>query len=87
MAELGMAVAAVIDKEANQRADGIYVRAVDDRASVTRASHQSRTRKNAEVRREGIVRTTNFFRDDARSKTIGFCGRQKLEDCEPSGLS
>ena len=33
------------------------------------------------------MRATNFFGDSASSKTMRLCTHQKLEDCEPRGLT
>jgi hypothetical protein len=82
-----MAVAAIINEEANKCADCVDFRSIDDRAPVARAPYQPRACKNAEVRRERVMRATNFLCDSPCAKTARFGTHQKLKDCEPRGLT
>src|ERR1700731_3844665 len=49
IANVGMAVAAVLDQECNQRAHPFHIGAINDRAAVACAAHQARSGQDAEM--------------------------------------
>lgn len=79
MAELGMTAAAVGHQEGDEAPNGFYIGAVNDRTTVARAAHESRTGKNTEVRGQRIVRGADRLCDRSGRKPMGLGTHEKSE--------
>ncbi len=87
IAEFGMAVATVGDKEGDQIAHTLDIGAIDYRTPLPRASHKARARQNGEVRRQRVVRRADNVRDSAGGKAFVLPSNEKPEDLEPRRLA
>lgn len=82
-----MPVAAIGDEKGDESANSLNVGTIDYGTAVARAAYQSGSSKNAQVRRERVMRTPDHVGDRASRKAIGFRPHESPKYLEPSRLA
>ncbi|MNC42965.1 hypothetical protein D3C75_918010 [compost metagenome] len=87
LAQLGAALAAVLEQEQDQRLEAVQISPVDDRPAAPLRTDQTGAGQNPEVRRHGVSRHGEGIRDLAGGEALGFVPHQEAEGLKPRGLS
>src|SRR5262245_37780848 len=82
-----MAIAAVGQKECDQRPHAVEIGAIQDRSPLAGSSYETGTCENRQMRRQRIVGAVDRGGDCAGSQCIGGVADQQSKDFEPGGLA
>ena len=85
-AKVGVAAAAILDQEADQRVKALGPGAIDDRAAVARGIDQPGAGEDGEVGRQGVGRHRQPPRHLAGGQPARLVRHQQAEHVEPRGL-
>jgi hypothetical protein len=79
-------VAAIADKEFDERAHSFDISTVKDGPAVAYSGYQPGAGKNTEVRRKRVLRAPNFLGDRASRESGGLALHQQPKNREPRRL-
>jgi hypothetical protein len=82
-----MSTAAVGNKKTDERADAFDVGPIDYRTTVPRAADQSRTGKNAQMRRERVVPATDKICDGSSRQAVRLGAHETLKNFKSRWLA